>query len=122
MSFIFGRLKGFKYATKGFYLLATTEHSIMTQLGVSLIATIAGFYFNITQVEWMIQILAIGLVIGIEGLNTAIEKLSDFVHPEHHTQIGLIKDISAGAVFWAALCGVCIGLIIYVPYICNLCS
>lgn len=122
MSFISGRLKGILYATQGFYLLATTEHSIMTQLGVSFIATVAGFYFDITKTEWLFQLLAIGMVIGIEGLNTAVEKLADFIHPEFHTQIGFIKDISAGAVFWAAICAVGVGLIIYVPYICNLCS
>lgn len=122
MSFISGRLKGIQYATQGFYLLATTEHSIMTQLGVSFIATVAGFYFDITKTEWLFQLLAIGMVIGIEGLNTAVEKLADFIHPEFHTQIGFIKDISAGAVFWAAICAVGVGLIIYVPYICNLCS
>lgn len=120
MSFISGRLKGFQYATKGFYLLATTEHSVITQLIISGIATVGGFYFGITKIEWLLQILAIGLVIGIEGLNTAIEKMADFVHPEFHTQIGLIKDISAGAVFWAALCSFGVGLIIYVPYICDL--
>ena len=61
------------------------------------------------------QILAIGLVISIEGVNTAIEKLSDFIHPNHNPKIGIIKDVSAGAVFIAATCAFVIVLIIYIP-------
>jgi len=50
-----------------------------------------------------------------ESLNTAIEKIADFIHPEYHKQIGFIKDISAGAAFFAAIFAVIIGLIIYIP-------
>jgi diacylglycerol kinase len=35
---------------------------------------------------------------SVEGLNTAIEKMADFIHPDHQ-RIGFIKDIAAGAVF-----------------------
>jgi diacylglycerol kinase (ATP) len=65
----------------------------------------------------MFQILAIGLVLGIEGLNTAVEKIADFVHPDFHERIGFIKDIAAGAVFLAALTAITIGCIIYFPYL-----
>ena len=61
------------------------------------------------------QTLAIGLVISIEAVNTTIEKLSDFIHPNQNPKIGVIKDISAGAVFIAATCAFVIGLIIYIP-------
>ena len=61
------------------------------------------------------QTFAIGLGMSIEGVNTAIEKLSDFIHPNHNPKIGVIKDISAGAVFIAATCAFIIGLIIYIP-------
>ena len=76
---------------------------------------VAGFYFNISQTEWLFQTLAIGLVLSIEGLNTAVEKVADFIHPEFHERIGFIKDIAAGAVFFAALTALAIGLIIYIP-------
>jgi diacylglycerol kinase (ATP) len=77
--------------------------------------TIAGFYFNITTTEWLFQVFAIGLVMSVEGLNTAVEKVADFIHPEFHERIGFIKDIAAGAVFFAALTAIVIGAIIYVP-------
>jgi diacylglycerol kinase (ATP) len=115
--FIIGRSKSLIYAFRGAFKLITTEHSIMTQVFLSVIVTIAGFYFSITKIEWMFQIFAIGLILSIEGLNTAIEKIADFVHPSHHEKIGIIKDIAAGAVLFAAFAGISIGLFIYVPHI-----
>ncbi len=114
-SFIKGRIKGGYYAIKGFFLLLKQEASIKVQAGISILIIIAGFYYHISSTEWMIQILAIGLVMGVEGLNTAIEEIADFIHPEHHPKIGLVKDLSAGAVFFTALAAIIIACIIYIP-------
>ena len=110
-----GRLKSVKFAFQGAIKLITTEHSIMVQFSIGILITIAGFYFNITATEWLFQIFAIGLVMSVEGLNTAVEKVADFIHPEYHERIGFIKDIAAGAVFFAALTAILIGAIIYIP-------
>jgi diacylglycerol kinase (ATP) len=114
-SFITGRLKSVGFAVKGAYKLITTEHSVMVQFSLAIIMIIAGFYFDIDRYEWMMQILAFGLVLGIESMNTGIEKIADFVHPEFHDRIGFIKDIAAGGVLFAALAAIAIGLLIYVP-------
>ena len=114
-SFISGRLKSVSFAVKGAVKLITTEHSIMVQFFLAIIMTIVGFFMHITITEWLFQTLAIGLVMSVEGINTAVEKIADFIHPNFHEKIGFIKDIAAGAVFFAALTAVAIGLIIYVP-------
>jgi len=64
--------------------------------------------------------MAIGLVLSIEGLNTAVEKIADFIHPNFHDKIGFIKDVAAGAVFFAAVAAIAVGLIIYIPKFQNL--
>ncbi|MFV5692842.1 diacylglycerol kinase family protein [Flavobacterium sp. LT1R49] len=114
-TFFTGRLKSVTYAFKGAVKLITTEHSIMVQFSLGILMTIAGFYFGITATQWLFQTMAIGLVMSIEGLNTAVEKIADFIHPNYHERIGFIKDIAAGAVFFAALTAIAIGLIIYIP-------
>ncbi len=114
-SYLGKRVKGGGYAIKGAYLLLRNEASIQVQAIIGVIVTIAGFYFEISSTEWMFQIFAIGLVMSIEGMNTATEEIADFVHPDFHTKIGFIKDIAAGAVFFAALAAVIIGCIIYIP-------
>lgn len=116
-TFFTGRLKSVTYAYKGAFKLITTEHSVMVQFSIGVLLTVAGFYFGITPTEWLFQTLAIGLVLSVEGLNTAIEKIADFIHPNYHERIGFIKDIAAGAVFFAAMTAIIIGLIIYMPRI-----
>lgn len=114
-SFLKGRLRSFRYAFRGVWILVRTEHSIIVQLGVALLMTFAGFWLNISSIEWIAQILAIGMVLVTESLNTAIEKMCDFVHPEFSDRIGRIKDIAAGGVIFAAITAIAIGLVIYLP-------
>ena len=65
----------------------------------------------------MIQLLVIGLVLVAEALNTAIERVADFIHPDYHKKIGVIKDIGAGAAGIAAIISIILGCIIYIPKI-----
>lgn len=87
----------------------------MVQSAIATIMIVAGWYFEISRIEWMLQILAIGLVLSVESLNTAVEKIADFVHPNFHKKIGFIKDIAAGAVLFAAFAAIAIGILIYLP-------
>jgi diacylglycerol kinase (ATP) len=114
-SFLKGRIRSLKFAFKGAYLLLTTEHSIMVQFSLGIIMTILGFVMHISATEWMFQLLAVGMVLVAESLNTGIEKLCDFVHIDYHERIGFIKDISAGAATFAAIIALIIGCIIYIP-------
>lgn len=114
-SFVKGRIKSVRYTVVGAHKLVTTEHSVIVQSIIGVLLVVAGFYFNISREEWMMQILATGLVLAVEGLNTAVEKICDFVHPEYHKRIGFIKDIAGGAVLFAALAAIAVGLLIYVP-------
>ena len=113
--FVKGRVKSLKYALRGMWLLVSTEHSIMVQTAIAIVMTLIGWWLDISATEWILQILAIGLVLVAESLNTAIEKICDFIHPDYDTRIGFIKDISAGASTFAAITAIIIGLIIYLP-------
>lgn len=115
--FITGRIRGGGYALKGAWLLIKDEASIQAQLFIAVAVSAAGFYFDITATEWMFQVMAIGLVMAAEGLNTAVEAIADFVHPDFHNKIGHIKDVAAGGVFFSAIAAVIVGIFIYVPYI-----
>lgn len=106
-----------KFAIKGVWLLISTEHSIMVQLAIAVMVTFLGWWLDISTTEWIFQIFAIGLILVAESLNTCIEKLCDFVHTDYNKKIGFIKDIAAGAVTFAAVTAIIIGLIIYLPKI-----
>lgn len=116
-SYLGKRIRGGGYAIKGAWTLIKSEHSIQVQISIAILITVAGLYFDISKTQWMFQILSIGLVLSTEGLNTAIEGIADFVHPNFHSKIGYIKDVAAGAVLFAAVTAVIIAVFIYIPYI-----
>lgn len=106
-----------QYALQGWTAFFAKETHGQIQLIVAIIVVAAGFYFSISTTEWMLLLLCIGLVLALEMVNTAVEKLADRVHPDHHPQIGLVKDVAAGAVLWASVISVVIGLMIFIPYV-----
>jgi len=116
-SYLAKRIRGGGYAIKGAWTLIRTEPSIQVQVVISILITIAGFYFEITKEEWIFQIFSIGLVLSTEGINSSIEGIADFVHPDFHSKIGYIKDVAAGAVLFAAVTAVVIACFIYFPYL-----
>lgn len=116
-NFIIERIRSIKFSFRGIWFLITTESSIKAQLFIAILVSLAGIYFQINFTEWILQTLAIGLVLVAESLNTGIEKLADFVHPEYHEKIGFIKDVSAGSSGIAAIISLIIAGIIYIPKI-----
>lgn len=111
------RLVSFKYAFAGFRNVIKNEHNARIHLIAAIIAVIFGLLLDITPIEWALVFLAIAIVFITEILNTAIEKLADFVEPKWNKKIGEIKDYGAAAVLSAAITAFLIGSIIFVPKI-----
>jgi len=114
---IIDRLYSLPYAIKGCIYLLKTENAIKVHLFNTITLAIIGLFFGLNRTEWMFQILALGLIISIEAVNTAIEKIADFIQPNFNKKIGLIKDVSAGAVLFSGIFGAVIIGCIYIPKI-----
>lgn len=114
-NFLVDRIKSISYALKGLVHLIKTENSIKAQLFFGALVTVLGFVYHISNIEWIAQIICIALVLTAESLNTAAEELANFIHPEYHKKIGVIKDIAAGAVAFAGIFAIIVALIIYIP-------
>ena len=50
-----------------------------------------------------------------DSVKRKLEEIADFIHPEYHKKIGLIKDFAAGAVFIFSIAAIIVGFIIYYP-------
>jgi diacylglycerol kinase len=109
-------LRSFVYAIQGIRTSLREQRNLKVQLMVALLTIGAGFYFNITAVEWCLVLLTIGLVIGLEMINTSIEKTVDLVTKEWHPLAGKAKDMAAGAVLIASVIAVVVGIIIFRKY------
>ena len=57
---------------------------------------------------------SIVLVLGLELVNSAVESIIDFLHPETAPEIKLAKDVAAGAVLVATIGAVVVGLLMLI--------
>jgi diacylglycerol kinase len=112
-----GRLRSSACAFRGLFHAARTQHNLWIHLSAGCIVTVAGFLVGLSGSEWCAILLTIAMVITLEIMNTAIEKLVDIVSPEYQKQAGLVKDIAAGAVLAAAIIAVAVGALIFIPKI-----
>jgi undecaprenol kinase/diacylglycerol kinase (ATP) len=103
------------FALQGWGYFFRKETNGQIQAVVALLVVAAGFIFGLSQQEWMWILLCIGLVLSLEMVNTAVETLANRLHPEKHPDIKIVKDVAAGAVLWASVISVIIGLIIFIP-------
>jgi diacylglycerol kinase (ATP) len=92
-----------------------SELSIKILAAGTVVTIAAGAYFSIAPLEWTTVLLALGLVWAAEGLNTALERLTDLVSPGFHPLAGRAKDLAAGAVLLASVAAVLTGAIIFGP-------
>ena len=105
------RLHSFKYAFRGVFLLFHYEHNAWIHLIAIVCAVMAGIILSLTSLEWVVILL-----LAAEAINTAIEKLADFISPSHQVLIGKAKDLAA-AVLILSTCAFIIGGIIFIPKI-----
>jgi diacylglycerol kinase (ATP) len=114
------RLRSFKFAFAGIKLLFKHEHNAWIHLAIAILTILGGLYFDLSNVEWSLVILTIGVVIAAEAFNTAIEQISNFIQPEQDKRIEYIKDLAAGGVLITGISAFFVGLIIFLPKFINL--
>jgi len=110
-------MKSFRYALNGILATAKSEMNFRIHLVASVFVIVAGVYFQLSHVEWIVLFLLIGGMLSLELMNTAIEHVVDLVTEEYKPLAKLAKDAGAGAVFVFSIISVIIGLIIFLPKI-----
>lgn len=103
-------IKRLGFALRGLTLAARREKSLRTHL-LAFAAVLA--VLGVTHAPplwWAILLLTAGFVLVTELLNSALETLIDYLHPEQHPEIGAAKDIAAGAVLVASLIAVVVAI------------
>ena len=83
-------------------------------------AIVLGLAFGIDATSWLVVIVCIGLVLGAECANTALEALVDLVSPEYNDFARIAKDCAAGAVLILSIAALIVGIALYAPPILNL--
>lgn len=108
-------IRSFRYSFDGLGYAAKNEQSIVVMLVCLVFTLLLGFVLNITMLEWFFILIAIGLVLGTELLNTAIEATIDLLSPTFHPLAKIAKDTASASVFVYSLIAFIIGCLVFIP-------
>ncbi|WP_322924517.1 diacylglycerol kinase family protein [Paenibacillus campi] len=103
----------FYSATEGVTATFRTERNFRVHVLATLAIVAAAWFFQVSSLDWMLLTLAIGMVLGAELMNTAVEAAVDLVSPDWHPFAKKAKDAAAGAVLIASATAAVIGVIVF---------
>ena len=102
-----------KYALEGIGEGWRNHPNFRRQIGILMAVLAAGWWYKISGLEWVMVVLASGLVLSAEMANTAIESVVDLTTKERRPEAKIAKDAGAGMVLLAAVVAVIVGVIIF---------
>lgn len=109
--------RSFWFAFRGFYTAFRQEPNFRIHAVAALAVIIAGIVFRLRLIEWVVLVFTIIFVLILELINTAVESIVDLVSPDIQEKARIAKDVSAAAVFLAALFSVVVGITLFLPKI-----
>ena len=107
----FGR--GFVYAWNGIRAAVQQERNFRFHLCAACYALAACALAELQAAEWCIVIVCIAAVLGMELMNSAVERAVDKPDTTHWWSAGAAKDMAAGAVMVTALGAVCVAVCLF---------
>jgi diacylglycerol kinase len=108
-------LASLKYAAQGIALAVRKERNMRIHLVAAAVVSLLALWLGLRPVEWAVLLALFGLVIGLELVNTAVERVVDLVSPERKPLAKEAKDAAAGGVLAAAIFAAAVGLILLGP-------
>ena len=95
-------LRGIRYGV-------STEAALREEAALLLAGLLLGVVVAPTWLWYVVMVASLLGLLAVEFLNTAIEKLADYVTREQHVEIRRIKDFGSAAVF----CSICLAGLIW---------
>lgn len=115
------RLKNsFKYAIEGIKTAYTDEQNLRVHTIVAILVLVFSYILKLSEFEFCICLILIGLVLMAEFFNTAIENMVDMITLENNPYAKKAKDVSAAGVLVFVFFSSVIGVIIFLPKIVDL--
>ena len=109
--------KSFGHAANGLKETLVHERNFKIMFGAAFFIVGAMFYLPTSRAEKAILATAIFAILTLEMVNIVIERLLDFLHPAHHEEVRVIKNLMAAIVLIASFGAAIIGLMIFWPHI-----
>lgn len=108
---------GFKAALAGLKETLIKEQNFKIMLAIAALVVFMMFYLPTAKLEKVGLLVAVFSVLTIELINSTLERVIDFLHPQQDERIRIIKDLSAAIVLFASIGAAFIGIIVFWPYL-----
>ena len=109
--------KSFIHAIEGIIYCIRYEHNMIIIIISAIIAILSGFFFRISEFEWLFVITMIGTISASELINSSIEATIDLYTREIHPLAKIAKDTASSATLILCTTALVGGLIIFIPKI-----
>jgi diacylglycerol kinase len=106
-----------KNAWRGIAFTFKNERHFRIEIIASILVITGLTLLQGSSFDFMIILIVIMIVLMAETINTAIERIINIIHPNHHQQAGIVKDVSAGFVLISIFGSIIIGIIIFYPLV-----
>ena len=112
--------KSFIHAIEGIIYCIRYEHNMIIIIISAIIAILSGFFFRISEFEWLFVITMIGIISACELINSSIEATIDLVTTDIKPLAKIAKDTASGATLILCITSIVGGLIIFLPKVIQL--
>ncbi|WP_221565647.1 diacylglycerol kinase family protein [Alkalihalobacillus sp. TS-13] len=105
--------RSFRFAFEGVLQGWREERNFRIHCVFAVFTIIFAFFLGFSIVKWSILLLTIGIVMGLELMNSSIERVVDLLTEEYHPIAKKAKDFAAGSVFIFSIIAVIIGFLLF---------
>lgn len=116
----FGR--GFVYAWNGIRAAVQQERNFRFHLCAACYAFVLSYLAELSSTEWAVILLCTTAVLGMELMNSAVERAVDKPDTTHWWSAGAAKDMAAGGVLFVAVGALAVGVCLLVPRLPLICQ
>ncbi len=113
-------IRKFGNAFRGIAEAIRIENSFKFHFAAAIAAVLLGFLLKITQDEWAVLVIVIGLVLMAEMFNTVVELMARMVTKDQNELARQLLDVSAGAVLVTSFISIVVGVVIFGGRLCKI--
>jgi diacylglycerol kinase len=113
--FLRSRLLSFRHAFSGWRYMLRTQPNAWIHAAATIVVFLTGLWLKLSASDWVLIVIAVGLVWITEFINTALEAVVDLVSSEYHNLAKISKDVGAASVLIATAVAVLIGILVLGP-------
>ena len=110
-------LLSLRNAWRGLWTALVREPAFKYMVAVALLVVGAMLYFPTSGTEKAVLLVMIFSVLGLEMINSIMERFLDFLQPNLDPRVKIIKDLLSAFVFLVISGAAIIGILIFWPYL-----